>query len=105
MDATHELEVARGFLKESFSRNSLLGVSGLALGAAGTGLGIANTLRNRKDSRDMAAMREMRGAADDMLAASLYSAQGGRIAPEASAKLRTRYVKARGGFQKQFPEG
>lgn len=96
---------AQGFIKEALNRNTMLGIAGLALGAAGTGLGVANTLQNRKDSKDMAAMRGMRGAADDMLAASVYTAQGGRIAPEAAEGLRGRYMKARESFQAQFPEG
>jgi len=100
-----QLDEARGFVKEAISTNTMLGVAGLALGAAGTGLGVMNTVKNRKDTKDMAAMRGMRGAADDMLAASVYSAQGGRIAPAAAAGLRGRYMKAREGFQSQFPEG
>jgi len=101
----HSQAEAIGFVKEAVSGEKLLTIGGLALGATGTGLGVMNTIRNHKDSRDMKTMRQMRGAADDMLAASVYQAQGGRIAPQAGDGLRKRYMQAREGFQAQFPEG
>ena len=98
------MDTAIGFIKEA-TGEKLLTIGGLALGAVGTGLGVANAIRNRKDSADMATMRTMRASADDMLAASVYQSQGGRIDTSAAAKLRDRYVKSRSEFETRFPKG